>query len=245
MFTVEEREAARAFVLGLASRDRRITAGAVVGSFARGAEDRWSDIDLTFAVADDVPVTDVIADWSSQLEAALDAMPIWEGEVRGRTYKVFLLPGWLQVDLSFTQASRFRPGGPAFQLLFGDAGPMDAVPAPAADHFVGWGVLQAIHARRCIERGRFWQAEQAIGVVRDCALSIACVQHGLEPSYGRGFDDLPANTLAQADTAHVASLEPEHLRTALGNAVRLLLDQALDVRELPNRIVRDLRTLSN
>lgn len=62
MFSVEERDAARAFVVRMASDDSRITAGALVGSFARGAEDRWSDLDLTFAVADDVPLGDVLGD---------------------------------------------------------------------------------------------------------------------------------------------------------------------------------------
>jgi predicted nucleotidyltransferase len=245
VFTVEERDAARAFVLDMASDDSRVTAGAVVGSFARGAADRWSDLDLTFAVADDVPLDDVIRDWTRQLEAVLDGLPLWDLQVRGRTYRVFLLPGCLQLDLSFTPASQFRPAGPAFALLFGDAGPTDAPTPPTPEHFFGLGVVQALHGRRSIERARYWQAEQAIGRIRECALSLACLQRGLDPSHGRGFDDLPADTLAPVAATLVASVEPDRLRIALESAVHLLLSQASDVRELASRIERDLRALSD
>jgi predicted nucleotidyltransferase len=245
MFSAEERDAARAYVLRMASDDSRITAGAVVGSFARGAEDRWSDLDLTFAVADHVPLTDVIGDWTRQLDVALRAVQLWDTRVGSRTYRVFLLPGSLQVDLSFTSASQFRPAGPKFALLFGEAGPTDAPPPPAPGHFFGLGVVQALHARRCIERGRYWQAEQAIGQVRESALSLACLQRGLDPTHGRGFDDLATDTLAPAAATLVASVEPDHLRAALASAVHLLLGQAADVREVAGRIEGDLLALSD
>jgi predicted nucleotidyltransferase len=244
MFSLEERDAARAVVLRLATDDSRITAAAVVGSFARGTADRWSDLDLTFAVADDVPLGDVISDWTRELEAELDAVPVWDLSIRNRTYRVFLLPGSLQVDLSFTPAREFRPAGPAFALLFGQAGPTDTPPPPTPDHFFGLGVVQAVHGRRSIERGRYWQAEQAISQVRECALSLACLRHGLEPRHGRGFDDLPADILAPVAGTLVASIETDQLMAALDGAVQLLLGQAADVSQLASRVDGDLRALS-
>ena len=50
MFSVDDRERVRDRVLEWASSDPRIVAGAVVGSMAQGERDRWSDLDLTFAV---------------------------------------------------------------------------------------------------------------------------------------------------------------------------------------------------
>jgi hypothetical protein len=102
-----------------------------------------------------------------------------------------------------------------------------------------------LHGRRCIERGRYWQAEQAIGQVRECALSLACLQRGLDPTHGRGFDDLPTDTLAPAAATLVASVEADRLRAALESAVQLLLSQAADVREVVGRIEGDLRALSD
>ena len=56
MFTVGQRDALRERVLRLAADDDRVVAGAVVGSLAvDGCGDRFSDLDLTFAVADEVP----------------------------------------------------------------------------------------------------------------------------------------------------------------------------------------------
>src|SRR5207248_2023937 len=55
VFTVEQRDALRERVLTLAENDRRVVAGAAVGSLALGGGDRFSDLDLTFAGADDLP----------------------------------------------------------------------------------------------------------------------------------------------------------------------------------------------
>jgi len=52
VFTVEQRDAVRERLLGIANEDERVVAGAAVGSLAVGAGDRFSDLDLTFAVAD-------------------------------------------------------------------------------------------------------------------------------------------------------------------------------------------------
>ena len=51
MFSVDDRERVRDRVLEWASSDARVVAGAVVGSLAHGDGDRWSDLDLTFAVS--------------------------------------------------------------------------------------------------------------------------------------------------------------------------------------------------
>jgi hypothetical protein len=62
VFTVEQRDALRDRLLRLAEDDERVVAAAVVGSLAAGTGDRYSDLDLTFAVDDDVPVAEVCAD---------------------------------------------------------------------------------------------------------------------------------------------------------------------------------------
>ena len=85
-----------------------------------------------------------------------------------------------------TPASAFRPAGPRFRLLFGEVAPPAAavpdvvgtlfIPTPAtANDIFGWGVIYALHARACIERGRSWQAEHYTASVRDHALALACL----------------------------------------------------------------------
>jgi hypothetical protein len=242
MFTIEQRDALRELVMRLGQEDDRIVAGALVGSLAVDGGDRFSDLDLTFGVADHARVADVLEDWARTLIDRFDAVQIVELKRGPTTYRVFLLPDALQMDLSMTPAGRFRPAGPRFRLVFGQtaAGGSETVtgdlfiatPTVAEDIF-GWGVIYALHSRACIERGRVWQAEHYVGAVRDHALSLACLREGKTAAQARGYDDLPAETLARFEEVHVGALEPKVLRTALAASVRALLEEGAAAR-VPN-----------
>src|SRR5947209_4701572 len=226
MFTVVQRDALRERVLRLADEDERVVAGAAVGSLALGGGDRFSDLDLTFAVADDVLVAEVLDDWTRRLSHESAAVHLVDLERGPTIYRVFLLPDALQFDLSLTPAARFGPAGPRFRLLFGETAGAETTPTPpTARDLFGWGVIYGLHARTCIERGRVWQAEHYIGAVRDHALSLACLRRELPAEQARGYDDLPADTLASFNRTHVGSLEPEGLRSALSAAMRALLHE--------------------
>ena len=226
MFTVEQRAALRERVLALAEQDPRIVAGAAVGSLAVAGGDRLSDLDLTFAVDDDVPIADVLADWTRTLSDELAAVHLVDLERGPTVYRVFLLRDALQFDLSMTPAARFGAAGPRFRLLFGETTqPARAPTPPAAADLFGWGVIYALHSRSCIERGRVWQAEHYVGAVRDHALALACLRRELPAVQARGYDDLPADALVGFDGTHIGSLAPEGLRSALSAATRALLHE--------------------
>ncbi|HEX6349466.1 MAG TPA: hypothetical protein VF160_08765 [Candidatus Dormibacteraeota bacterium] len=247
MFTVEQRDALRERVLQLAREDARVVAGAAVGSLAvEGGGDRFSDLDLTFGIADGVTVGEVLEDWTRTLAEEQEALQLVDLERASTIYRVFLLPNALQFDLSLTPAADFRPAGPRFRLLFGEIAPAPpevakprppgslGIPTPvvAADVF-GWGVIYALHTRACIERKRLWQAEHYAGAVRDHALSLACLRLGLPAAQARGYDDLPADVLAGLRDAHVGATEPEALTRALEGAIAALLHQGAEA-GLPN-----------
>jgi hypothetical protein len=236
VFTVEQRDALRDRVLRLAEDDERVVAGAAVGSLAVDGGDRFSDLDLTFGIADHAPVADVLGDWTDTLADEDGAVQLADLQVGPTIYRVFLFPAALQFDLSMTPAAQFRPGGPRFRLLFGETAPDEAapstprasgnlfIPTPSvpADVF-GWGVIYALHTRSCIERGRVWQAEHYVGAVRDHALALACLREGTTAVQARGYDDLSAETLAGFDGVHAGALEAESLRAALAASVSTLL----------------------
>ena len=232
MFTVEQRDALRERVLQLAEEDERVVAGAAVGSLAVDGGDRFSDLDLTFGIADHVPVAAVLDDWTRMLVDELDAVRLADLERGPTTYRVFLCPGALQVDVSMTPAAQFRPAGPRFRLLFGEiaTGDAEAPSPPVAGDLFGWGVIYALHARACIERGRVWQAEHYVGAVRDHALSLACLREGLRATQARGYDDLPAEALARFADSHVGALEPDALRAALAASVLALMRAGAEAR---------------
>jgi hypothetical protein len=247
VFTIDQRNELSERMLRFATEDDRVVAGAVVGSLAFGEGDRFSDVDLTFGIAGDVSIAEVLDDWTRTLAADLEAVRLVDLERGPTTYRVFLLPETLQLDLSMTPAGTFRPAGPRFRLLFGEtvSGENDppappgslfiTTPAIAADIF-GWGVIYALHARACIERGRVWQAEHYVGAVRDHALSLACLREGLPAAQARGYDDLPVKILARSEDAHVGTLEPGPLRAALAASVAALLREGVDA-HLPHASV--------
>ena len=252
MFRVEQRDALRERALALGVEDERVVAAALVGSLAVDAGDRYSDLDLTFAIADHVRVAEVLDGWTRTLGDELDAVALADLQVGPTAYRVFLLPGALQFDLSMTPAADFRPTGARFRLLFGDAAVSETdPPAPSAPGSLfistpgvagaifGWGVIYALHARACIERGRAWQAEHYVGAVRDHALSLACLRLGRPAVQARGYDDLPADVLSRFDASHIGSLEPGSLRVALAGSVVALLHEGVEARLPHSRVVAD------
>jgi hypothetical protein len=244
VFTVEQRDGLRERVLRLAEEDDRVVAGALVGSLAFDKGDHFSDVDLTFGIADHVPVADVLDDWTGTLIDELDAVQLADLEREPTTYRVLLLPDALQLDLSMTPAAQFRPAGPRFRLLFGETAAETETETPtppvAGDLFIptpsvagdifGWGVIYALHARACIERGRVWQAEHYVGAVRDHALALACLREGRSAAQARTYDDLSAEALARFEGTHVSQLEPGALRAALAASVLALLREGAEAR---------------
>jgi hypothetical protein len=244
VFTVEERDRVRDRVLELASADPRVVAGAAVGALAEGGGDRWSDLDLTFGVAEGVGVGEVLADWSAELVRELDAVHLFDLPRDSSIYRVFLLPGCLQLDLSFTPAPEFGARGPKFRLLFGSAVDSAHFPQPSPRDLFGLGVHHAVRAWFCIERGRLWQAEYWISELRDYALSLACLSRGLAAVEGRGLDRLPPEVLVSFDDALVRSVERDELLRALGKAVDGLLRESAGVGDLAAKMETQLRELT-
>jgi predicted nucleotidyltransferase len=227
MFTQDERAAASDRILEIARSDPRVVAAAVIGSLAFGGGDRWSDIDLTFAIDDDAPPAAVLDDWASRLATELDAVVLFD----------------LPADVSVTPASAFGPGGPKFRLLFGEAtATPGSTPSPVQELF-GWAIAFAREARACIERARWWQAEHSINAVRDNALALACHRRGLPARFGRGFDDLPAEVLARFERARARSFDRDDLLEALSTAAEGLIGESDEVGDVAVKAAAGVRAL--
>src|SRR3954454_23204163 len=154
MFTTERREEVRAQLLARASDDARISGAAITGSAAGDAEDRGSDIDLFFCVADGAAVAGVLGDWSDFVYAELGALHHFDSHAGAATYRAFLLAEGLEVDLGFAPAPEVAPlGSGGFGVVSGEAADRQA-PAPAGpQHLIGLAWHHVLHARVSIERG--------------------------------------------------------------------------------------------
>ena len=244
MFSINDRNSVRDRVLQMVKSDSRVVAGAIVGSLALGEGDRWSDLDLTFAVKDDASMFDVLDEWTQSLVDKFDAAHLFDLPSGPSIYRVFLLPGCLQFDLSFTPASKFGATGPKFKLLFGNAVERSFTQPPPAHELFGYAVHHVLRARFCIERGRFWQAEYWISSARDYALNLACLRHGLPANNGRGFDTLPANVRDSFKSTLVTSLRKDELLRALSAVIEKLLQESNNVRELALKVEPQLHELA-
>jgi len=237
MFTPEDRERIRADLLERSTGDARISGAAITGSAAAEREDALSDIDLAFGIepADALPGT--LADWTTYLYQEHRALHHLDVRSDAWIYRVFLLPGTLQVDLAFVPAAEFRARAATFRLVHGRAGAELHKSTPDPTTLIGLGWLYALHARSSIARRRFWQAEYMISGVRDHALALACIRHGMPASEGRGFDQLPPEVADPFEHSLVRRIEREDLVRAFHAVLkRLLVEiQAVD-RELASRL---------
>ena len=244
-FSAEQRARLRADLLEYAARDRRISGAAITGSAAAGAEDEWSDIDLALGVADSARLPDVLSDWTEHMYGQRFALHHVDVAFGAWIYRVFLLPGALQVDLAFAPAAEFRALAPSFRLMFGEASEPRHLQPPQPATLIGLAWLHALHARSSIARGHFWQAEYMISGVRDHALALACLRHGLPAAHARGFDQLPAGLTRQFEASLVRHLDLTELSRAFRVALQGLLIEVRNMDEnLAGRLEATLTNLS-
>lgn len=245
MFTVQERETLRMRLIEAARADSRITGAAITGSASVGNEDRWSDIDLAFGVQEGAEVESTLADFSERMYTEHGALTHVDVRSGTWTYRVFLMPGTLQVDLAFAPAADFGARAPTFQLVFGTATTQAQV-TPDAHELIGYGWLYALHVRSALVRGKLWQAEFMLSAMRDQVLALACVRHGLPAREGRGIDALPLDVTAPLRESLVRSLDaPELLRAFRVVTEAFVREMHILDRELATRLRLTLDELTS
>jgi hypothetical protein len=225
VFTPEDRTRVRARLLELAHADERITGAALTGSAAKGTEHRWSDVDLFFGVSEQADFSAVLTDWTDAVYGDFGAIHHFDVPSGSAIYRVFLLPGCLQVDLAFVPEADFASRGPNFRTVFGKPAEREHPQPPAFDDLAGLGWLSVLHAHACIERGRLWQAEYWISSVRDQTAALACTRLGEPAAHAKGVHRLPPELTAPLEGALVRALELNELRRALRVAAYCLLSE--------------------
>lgn len=220
MFTVEERDGVRERLLELAEANPSITAAAITGSYVSGGSDKWSDIDLAFAISGE-PAT-ALEQWTEILYRDFVALHDWDLPFGSTIYRVFLLTGCLEVDIAFTPTADFGPRGPNWRTIFGETVVLTPSSRPRFDDLAGLAWHHTLHARACIERGKPWRAEYLISGVRNQVLALACLRLDHPTAYAKGADLLPAGLTAPLEATFVRSLDGAEMRRALAAAANAL-----------------------
>ncbi len=243
MFTVQYREEVLEKIIDKAKQDTRIVSAAVVGSYALGNEDRWSDIDLTFAVREEFTVAEILHSWTEYVLQEFSGVVLFDA-VRGNTvYRVYMLPGCLQVDLSFSPEKEFGAVGKNFKLLYGKQFEKPQPKPQANAEIFGLLIHHLVRARFCSERNRLWQAEFWISEARNYALKLACIAHHINPDYARGFDDLPQSVLSLFKETYVKELSKSEILRALQLIITALPNISDEVNEMTIKVKETLSSL--
>jgi hypothetical protein len=199
---------------------------------------------LTFGVAEGFSLADVMKDWTRTVVYDFGGIHLFDLPHGSTIYRVFLLPGCLQVDLSFAPAADFGPIGPRFELLFGRAVEKAQAPTPSVSE-----ILRACGSpcrpRALLHRGADDAGKPSSGLAppRDLALELACVRRGLDASYGRELDKLPAHVLDGFEETLVPSLERSALLGALAGTISVLLRESADAVDAVAQVEPELREL--
>jgi hypothetical protein len=246
LFSPQQRSLMRSDLLDYASKDTRISGAAITGSAAADKEDRWSDIDLAFGVADAGALPTVLADWTAHMYQQYQAVHYTDIHAGPWIYRVFLLPGTLQVDLAFVPAAEFRPLASTFRLVSGTAHEALHFPPPLPAGLIGMGWLYALHARTAIARRQSWQAEYMISGARDQALALTCLRHDLPTVHARGIHLLPPECAAQFEECLVKALDSAELTRAFRAVLsRLFTEIQYADQDLAARLYPAFCTLSD
>ncbi|HYP21893.1 MAG TPA: hypothetical protein VEY08_17620 [Chloroflexia bacterium] len=224
MFTIAQRDHLRDYILDIARADPRVTAGALTGSMALDAVDERSDVDVAVGIAEGTSLEAVLDDWTGALDREFGVLHYWDLPFRSSLYRVFLLPGGLELDIGLSPQHDFGPRGPRFRTLFGTTRQQESSP-PAARYLIGLCWHHVFHARSSIERGKPWRAEYWISALRDHTLALACLRLGEEHSEARGVDRLPTAVTEPLAEALVRSLNDTELRRALAVATRSFITE--------------------
>jgi hypothetical protein len=240
VFTVEQREHVRHYILEMAKGDARVTGGALTGSMAFGGGDDWSDIDVAFGVVEETRLETVLADWTRALDGEFGVLDYFDLRAGSSIYRVFLLPGGLEADVAVTPEKEFGARGPNFRVLFGTSNQSKGTPPRDAAYLIGLSWHHVLHARTCIERHKPWQAEYWISEICNHILALACMRLGEEAAYRKGVDRLPAEATDPLVDMLVRSLDEQELRRALAVAARCLISE---LREWDARLCERLSPL--
>lgn len=225
MFTVEERELLRGAMIAHAEESPDIVGAALVGSAARGREDRWSDIDLVLKLAPGVDEAVVVDAWTAWMHDRADVADTLDVHTRDARYRVFLLASSLQVDVSFWPHDAFRETEDGFALIFGDANSPTRPTPPDVDGLIGMGWLYALHARSAVARGRVWQATIMLDHLRDQTIALACLSDGLDPWHGRDADRLPIGLRTALAAARAGTVTVDALSASLAALTRVFAEE--------------------
>lgn len=226
LFTIDERTDIRDELIAQARSDSQVIGAALVGSAARGREDRWSDIDLALQLAPDAGAAEAAERWTKLImdrHPVADTMDMFGPD--NTLFRVILLESSLQIDLSFWSHHAFRATAEGFQLIFGTPGAPTGFVGPSAERLIHMGWLYALHVRSAVARCRTWQAIMMLDDLRNQLVGLISLRNGLPAYHGRGVDDLPPESIARLEKSRARSTSSVELTRSARELLQLYVNE--------------------
>jgi predicted nucleotidyltransferase len=241
MFTEEFRREVYESILNQSREDPSIISAAIIGSAAAGTKDRWSDIDLTFELTAGIKPGEVLSKWTNYLSEKFAGEMLLDLWLEETVYRVFLLPAYLQVDLSFSPNGKFYAVGPHFKLLYGQISEHRQIPELDADLYRSWIVHHLIRSYFCIQRNKLWQAHFWMNESRNYIMDLECNRNGFGSSHGRSYHLLNQELKAELEETLISKFSIGELSRKLQNLIQLFLK--LEGHQLSENIHNELSKL--
>jgi predicted nucleotidyltransferase len=243
MDTDSRQEAIRQFADACA-RDDRVVAAFLGGSFAKGTEDSYSDLDL-YVIAPEEAYDSLFAEREGLLRQLGHLVVVEDRNTFGFDMVLFVFADGVRGELAFGRQSGFLHlhGGP-FRTLVDKAGALENVTFPyyrvpeeeqrANVRALIWGFWRdGFWFRKALGRGHLWEAHAWLEKLRYASVKLACLDRGCEPGtegYHEAERILPAPMLDQLRATWCAP-EDEALREAVHRVVRFYREVAPRVAE--------------
>jgi predicted nucleotidyltransferase len=232
MFSLADRDAVVERAVKLLSDDQRVEAAMLTGSLGRGGSDRWSDIDLAAAIAEDADIEEVTTDWEALAYREWPVVHHYAIEFGTTRVRGFLIRNGLLLDLGFTPIGDFEAWAPV-RMLFDRTGRATEVaerwtpwsPTPDWRGEAGFAAHDVLHACVAANRGRPWQSLYFLQRIRNRALALASERHGWDSDDFTRVDDVPEDETKPLEATLVSSLERDLLINAVDRATRAFLDE--------------------
>ena len=217
--------------------DARIVAATLYGSYARGAADAYSDLDLGLITTDEA-YEDFVAGREAFIRLLGEPLLLEDFDLPNMVFCIFL--DGTEVELALGRESQFNPhhGGPyrvlldKTNLLAGAVFPWSH-PAPAEQsetlrRLVSWFWHDLSHFIAAIGRGQLWWAYGQLEELRRYCVNLTRLQHdfsGAADGYDKVEQALPVEQLS-ALQATCCPLEPGAMLQAARVIVRFYQELA-------------------
>lgn len=240
LFTPERRTEILENLLIFLQTDEQVSGVVMVGSTADDFRDTYSDINLLVIVADSLPVYPVYHKWKTRFTALYNRLSGFEMRQDGECYHFgCLLDNYLGLEMQFLKLEKLVATRKPWKIAFDRAGNLathlertyaeEQLAAPVREYkrimeTIWQPILKCVAALR---RDEIWRALYLLEDLRDSAVRIAGMNHGVDTYGFTAVDHLPEMFLVHLRHTIPTSTSTPAIRRALKTAVILLFREAV------------------